>query len=48
MAKAKQAIPEGFHTVTAQLILEDAASTIDWSKSLSGRGKIARPLASMA
>src|SRR5262249_12967083 len=29
-------VPEGFHTVTAQLILEDAASTIDWYKKALG------------
>src|SRR5262249_23673622 len=36
MAQAAKPVPEGFHTVTAQLILEDAASTIDWYKKALG------------
>jgi hypothetical protein len=30
MVKAKSAVPEGLHTVTPHLILDDAAKTIDW------------------
>ncbi len=30
MAKAKSAVPEGFHTVTPQLILDNCAQAIDW------------------
>ena len=30
MAKAKRPIPEGLHTVTPQLVLENAAQTIAW------------------
>ena len=30
MAKAKSAIPQGLHSVTPHLILDDAAATLDW------------------
>jgi hypothetical protein len=30
MAKAKSPIPEGFHTVTPQLTLDNCAEAIDW------------------
>ena len=36
MAKAEKPVPEGFHTVTAQLIVDDAASTLDWYKKALG------------
>ena len=36
MAKAKKAIPEGFHTVTPHLIMENAAEAIDWYKKALG------------
>jgi len=32
MAKAKSPVPEGFHSVTPQLILDNAAEAIDWYK----------------
>src|SRR4029078_11329784 len=32
MAKAKSPIPEGFHTVTPQLTLDNCAEAIDWYK----------------
>jgi PhnB protein len=32
MAKAKNAVPEGFHTVTTQLTLDNAAAAIEWYK----------------
>lgn len=32
MAKAKNAVPEGFHTVTPQLTLDNAAQAIEWYK----------------
>jgi PhnB protein len=44
MAKATKPVPEGFHTVTAQLILEDAASTIDWYKKALGAEERMRAL----
>ena len=36
MAKAKSAVPEGLHTVTPHLILDDAAHAIDWYKKAFG------------
>jgi PhnB protein len=42
MAKAKSPIPEGFHTVTPQLILANAAKTIDWYKKALGAQEISR------
>jgi PhnB protein len=36
MAKAKKAVPEGFHTVTPHLIVENAAEAIDWYKKALG------------
>jgi PhnB protein len=42
MAKAKSAIPEGFHTVTPQLILDNAAQAIDWYKKALGAEEVSR------
>ena len=42
MAKAKSAIPEGFHTVTPQLTLNNAAQSIDWYKKALGANEISR------
>ena len=42
MAKAKSAIPEGLHTVTPQLTLENAAQTIEWYKKALGAQEISR------
>jgi len=42
MAKAKSAIPTGFHTVTPQLTLDDAARAIDWYKKGLGAEEISR------
>jgi PhnB protein len=36
MAKAKKAVPDGFHTVTPQLTLDNAAQAIDWYKKALG------------
>lgn len=36
MAKAKQPIPEGFHTVTPQLTLDNAVEAIEWYKKALG------------
>ena len=36
MAKAKSPIPEGYHTVTLQLTLDNAAQAIDWYKKALG------------
>ena len=42
MAKAKSPIPEGFHTVTPQLILDNAAEAIDWYKTGLGAEELGR------
>src|SRR5467141_3794918 len=42
MAKAKNAIPEGFHTVTPQLTLDNAAQAIDWYKKALGMEEVSR------
>src|SRR3984893_13179550 len=42
MAKAKNAVPEGFHTVTPQLICDNAAQAIDWYKKALGAEEVAR------
>jgi len=42
MAKAKKAIPEGFHTVTPQLTLDNAAPAIDWYKKALGAEEVSR------
>ena len=36
MAKARSPIPEGYHTVTPHLILDNAAAAIDWYKKAFG------------
>src|SRR5688572_32330600 len=42
MAKAKQAVPEGHHTVTPQLAMNNAAAAIDWYKRALGAQEVAR------
>jgi PhnB protein len=42
MAKAKQAVPEGYHTVTPTLTLDNAAQAIDWYKKALGADEISR------
>jgi PhnB protein len=42
MAKAKKAVPEGHHTVTPQLTLDNAAKTIDWYAEALGAEEVAR------
>jgi len=42
MAKAKHAVPEGFHTVTPQLTLDDAARAIEWYKTALGAEEMGR------
>jgi PhnB protein len=44
MARAAKPVPEGFHTVTAHLILDEAASTIDWYKKALGAEELSRSL----
>src|SRR5437016_12281611 len=42
MAKAKNAVPEGYHTVTPQLTLDEAAKTIEWYKKALGAEEVSR------
>ena len=42
MTKATRPIPEGYHTITPQLTLENAAQTIDWYKKAFGAQEISR------
>ena len=42
MANAKQAVPAGYHTVTPQLALDDAAQAIEWYKKALGAEETAR------
>jgi uncharacterized glyoxalase superfamily protein PhnB len=44
MAKAAKPIPEGFHTITPHLMLDNAAQTIDWYKKALGAEEINRHL----
>ena len=36
MTKAAKPVPEGFHTITPQLTLDNAAQTIEWYKKAFG------------
>jgi len=42
MAKAKNPVPAGFHTVTPQLTMENAASAIEWYKNALGADEVTR------
>jgi len=42
MAKAKSAVPQGFHTVTPQLTLDNAAQAIEWYKKALGAEETSR------
>jgi PhnB protein len=42
MAKAKSAVPAGYHTVTPQLTLDHAAEAIDWYKKALGAEEMSR------
>jgi PhnB protein len=42
MAKAKKAVPEGYHTVTPQLTFDNAAQAIEWYKKGLGAEEISR------
>ena len=44
MTKAAKTVPEGYHTITPQLTLDDAASTIDWYKRAFGADELGRGL----
>lgn len=40
MAKAASFLPKGYHTLTPQLALSNAARTIDWCKKAFGAEEI--------
>jgi len=42
MAKAAKPVPDGYHTITPQLTLDNAAKTIDWYKKALGAEEISR------
>jgi PhnB protein len=42
MARAKSAVPAGFHTITPQLTLDDAPRGIDWYKNALGAEELSR------
>jgi len=42
MAQARRAVPEGFHTVTPQLTLENTAQAIEWYKDALGAEELSR------
>jgi PhnB protein len=42
MAKAAKAVPDGYHTITPQLTLDNAAQTIDWYKRALGAEEVSR------
>lgn len=44
MAKASSPIPDGFHTVTPALALDNAAQTIEWYKKAFGAEEVSRNL----
>jgi PhnB protein len=44
MAKAAKPVPEGYHTVTPHLTLDDAVQSIEWYKKAFGAQEISRSL----
>lgn len=42
MAKAKKAVPDGYHTITPMLTLENAAEALDWYKKALGATETGR------
>jgi uncharacterized glyoxalase superfamily protein PhnB len=42
MAQAARPVPEGYHTITPQLTLDDAARAIDWYKKALGAEEVGR------
>jgi PhnB protein len=44
MAKAAKAVPDGYHSITPQLTLDNAAQTIDWYKNALGAEEVSRSL----
>jgi PhnB protein len=44
MAKAAKTVPDGYHTITPQLVLDNAAQTMDWYKKAFGAEEISRSI----
>ncbi len=44
MAKAAKAVPDGYYTITPQLVLDNAGQTIDWYKKALGAEELSRSL----
>ena len=44
MAKAAKSVPDGFHTITAHLMLDNAAQSIEWYKQAFGAEEISSHL----
>jgi uncharacterized glyoxalase superfamily protein PhnB len=42
MAKAAKGVPDGYHTITPQLTLDNAAQTIEWYKRALGAEELGR------
>jgi PhnB protein len=42
MTQAKKAVPEGYHTITPSLTLDNAASAIEWYKNALGATELGR------
>jgi PhnB protein len=42
MAKAARSVPGGYHTITPQLTLDNAAQTMDWYKKALGAEELSR------
>ena len=45
MTRAKRPVPEGYHTVTPQLTLDNTAQALDWYKKALGAEEISRAAA---
>src|SRR3954464_443079 len=44
MARAAKPVPEGYHSITPQLTLDNAAQTMDWYKKALGAEEVSRSL----
>jgi len=44
MGKATRPVPDGYHTITAQLTIDNAAQAIDWYKRAFGATEVGRSL----
>ena len=42
MAKAARPVPQGYHTITPQLTLDNAAQTMEWYKKALGAEEVSR------